>query len=135
MMTTTKSITEIINKYKDAEFIWGKLDCCIFAGLVLQEFHGVEFLGNVINSYSNAKGAAKTISKLGKGRVDNLPTAFLGTPKKDISEVKTGDMVSVVENGNTIIGVCNGVRAYFLQIGGGLTARNIKDCSYCWSIK
>jgi len=65
----------------------------------------------------------------------DLPEIILGTPKKDISEVKLGDPVYYInENNIGILGVCNGKRAYFLQEDGGITARKIEECKYCWSI-
>jgi hypothetical protein len=41
----------------------------------------------------------------------------------------------VNEKDEGVLGVCNGARAYFLQHKEGLTARNVEDCLYCWSIE
>jgi hypothetical protein len=131
-----KSLTDIIQKYADSKFSWGKVDCCIFSGNVVEEFKDVYYPNwHEALTYSNRKSAVKTIKKLGGTSLADLPTAVFNTERKDISDVQHGDIVYYInEDGQGILGVCNGVRAYFLQVGGGLTARMVKDCKYCWSI-
>lgn len=132
-----KTITEIISKYKETNFEWGQVDCCIFAINVLEEYNDKVFpkWRDVLN-YKDYKSSVKTLKKLGCTKLDDLPGVILGTVKKDILEVKHGDAVYYInEDGHGILGICNGVRAYFLQYGGGLTARNVQDCLYCWSVK
>ena len=86
-------------------------------------------------NYTNYKEAKQTLKKLGATDLTDILTVLLNTPKKDISEVKLGEPVYYInEDGEGILGICNGVRAYFLQKNGGLTTRNIEDCLYCWSI-
>ena len=135
-MERVKTLTDIIYQYKDQEFSWEEFDCCIFTAKVVEEFTGknLPLWKNVIN-YKNKAGALRALKKLGCKDIVDLPGIILETSKKDISEVKLGEPVYYVnEEGVGILGVCNGVRAYFLQMGGGLTARDIKDCKYCWSI-
>lgn len=75
------------------------------------------------------------MKKLGCNTLEDLPEIILGKPKLPISEAKRGYPVYYInEEGQGILGVCNGSRAYFLQVGGGLTPRKIEDCLYCWSI-
>ena len=77
----------------------------------------------------------KWMKKLGVDSLDQIPEVYIGSKKKDISDVKHGDIVYYInEEELGIFGVCNGCRAYFLQYGGGLTTRPIEDCLYCWSI-
>lgn len=78
----------------------------------------------------------KTLKKLGCNTLEDLPGIILNTEKQDISKVKVGDPVYYInEDGEGILGVCNGKRAYFLSYGGGITARNIEDCKFCWSVE
>jgi len=131
-----KNLTDIIYQYKDTEFSWGNLDCCIFTVKVVEEYKDITLpLWRDVVTYKKEKGAMKALIKLGCKSIVDLPSIILNTPKKDISQVKLGYPVYYINEDNIgILGVCNGVRTYFLQKGGGLTARNTQDCKYCWSI-
>ena len=131
-----KDLSNIIYQYKDTQFSWGELDCCVFTAKIVEEFWDKDLpkWKNVI-TYDNYRDAMKTLRKLGCKELLDLPSIILDTPKKDISQVKHGEPVYYInEKGIGILGICNGIRAYFLQEGGGLTARLVKDCSYCWSV-
>lgn len=131
-----KNLTDIIYKYKEAQFSWGELDCCIFTASIVEEFTGrkLPYWKDVLN-YKDYKSSVKTLKNLGCDKVEDLPSIILDTPKKDISKVKLGEPVYHIDiHGEGLLGICNGAQAYFLQEGGGLTTRPIKDCSYCWSI-
>ena len=132
-----KDLSLIIEKYKDSEFSWEQFDCCIFTVSVVEEFTGRKLpLWEGVTNYKSYRGAMKALKKLGCKDLVDLPSIILNTKRKDISKVKHGEPVYFInEEGDGILGVCNGVRAYFLQYGGGLTARNVSECSYCWSIK
>lgn len=132
-----KTLTEIIYKYQNTQFSWGELDCCKFTVEVVEEFTGKTFpLWREVITYGNYKDAMKALKKLGCKDLADLPGIILDKPKKDISKVKHGEPVYYInEDGAGILGVCNGVRAYFLQQNGGLTTRPVKDCIYSWSIK
>jgi len=130
------NLTNIIYQYKNLDFSWGQFDCCIFVASIVEEYTGknLPYWKEILN-YKNFKGAMKTLKKLNCNKLEDLPELILGTSKKDISEVKLGEPVYYINEQNEgILGVCNGVRSYFLQVGGGLTARNTEDCLYCWSI-
>ena len=130
------TLTDIIYKYKDTKFSWQGIDCCIFTVKVVEEFTNrtLPFWRDVIQ-YTNYEGAMKALNKLDCKDLVDLPSIILNTPKKNISQVKHGEPVYYInQNGIGILGICNGVRAYFLQKNGGLTTRPINDCEYCWSI-
>jgi len=135
-VTLIKNLTQIIYQYKDTSFSWGELDCCIFSIVVIEEFNNKTFpLWRDVIQYKNYKGAMKALLKLGCKKLEDLPSIILNTERKDISQVKLGDAVYYINEDNIgILGVCNGVRAYFLQQGGGLTTRPISACEYCWSV-
>ena len=136
-----ETITSLIQKYKGKEFKWGELDCVTFAANVAFTYKQKE-VPNIQKhqQYSDMKGALKWLRSIGINNLDDLhkaPELFAGLKKKDISEVKHGDIVYYIDPGlnQGLLGVCNGVRAYFLSVEGGLTARNVKDCKYCWSVE
>lgn len=136
VVSQTKDLSKIIYQYKNTQFSWESFDCCIFTAKVVEEYSGKDLpKWKEVISYNNYKGAMKALRKLGCKEILDLPSIILDTPRKDISEVKRGEPVYYVnEKGQGILGVCNGMRAYFLQQGGGLTARKVEECLYCWSI-
>jgi len=130
-----KTLTDIIYQYENNKFSWGKFDCATFSVGVLEEYRNKKVPQRENNiKYNDYKSAMKSLKNLGCKEVLDLPSVLLNTPKKDISEVKLGDIVYYInEDKIGVLGICNGVRAYFLQEGKGLTARPIEDCIYCWS--
>jgi hypothetical protein len=131
------TITDLIYKYKNIEFKWGENDCCTFAADIAWKFKGKNppNIKEIFN-YKDLRGSIKWMNKVGAGALDEVPEKYLGLQKKNISEVKHGDIVYYMnENGQGIMGICNGCRAYFLQYGGGVTARPVEDCTYCWSVE
>ena len=87
---------------------------------------------------SNVIQIEEILSDLLSSSINNFlshPGWQVGIKEKEISEAKLGDLVYYInEEGHGIMGVCNGVRAYFLCWDGGITARNINDCECCWSL-
>jgi len=136
-MYSNKNLSNIIYQYENENFSYGKFDCAIFAASIIDEYADKNLLKlkEDIN-YTNYRGAMKALKNLKCETLEDLFGIILNKPKKDISKVKLGEPVYYInESGEGIIGICNGVRAYFIQIGGGLTTRPITDCLYCWSIK
>ena len=132
------NITQLLQQYKDNNFSWGTMDCCVFAGELAEKINEkplhLENWRDFLD-YSNMEESKKTIKELGGKKMKDLPSIILGTPIKNISEVKHGDIVySEDENGDGMLGVCNGVRAYFMAKGKGITARPVTECISCWSI-
>ena len=132
------NITELIQQYKDKDFSWGTVDCCIFAvelaeQLSTKPLHMSNWRDLV--TYTDIKESDKTVKEFGADGIKDLPGIVLGTSRKNISEVQHGDIVYMEdENGFGALGICNGVRAYFMTKPKGLTARMVEDCIYCWSI-
>jgi hypothetical protein len=136
MMHVNSNLTDIIYKYENKEFSWGSFDCCIFTAKIVEEFTGRElpYWKDVLN-YKGYRSSVKALKKLGCNKIEDLPSIILGTDKKPISKVKHGEPVYYInEDGIGLLGICNGVRAYFLQEGIGLTTRPVEDCLYSWSI-
>ncbi len=133
------NITEILEDYKDVKFSWGTMDCCIFVGEIAEKITKKPLYKSdwkKVLTYTTAKGSIKAVKALGGKEIVDLPTQVLGVSKRDISTVKHGDIVYIIDdNGDSVLGVCNGVRAYFLAKPKGLIATPIKNCLYCWSPK
>ncbi len=115
------------------------MDCCTFVGEIAEKFsekplHIADW--KKVLTYRNATDSQDAVTALGGEEVLDLPTIVFGVERRDISDVKHGDIVyAITIDGEGTLGVCNGVRAYFLAKGKGLTAILVKDCLYCWSPK
>ena len=102
-----KTLSNIINQYKEEEFNWGRFDCCIFTAKVVEEFTGKElpYWKNVLN-YTDFKSSIRTLKKLGCNKLEDLPSIILDTEKLSMSEVKLGYPVYYInEDGIGILGV------------------------------
>lgn len=130
------TLTDIIYQYKDYEFNWETFDCATFSTSVVSEFKQKDITNfKSIENFKDPKGAKRWLKKMNCKDLSDAPSAFLGVERKPISQVKLGDIVYYInENNIGVFGVCNGMRAYFLQDKKGLTTRDIQDCVYCWSI-
>lgn len=131
-----KTLTDIIYQYKDKQFTWGVYDCCVFVATCVEQYTGKELpkWKEVVN-YKNKNGAMKALRKLGCKKLSDLPQIILDTPKIPISKVKTGYPVYYVnEEGEGILGICNGAQSYFINREKGLATRRTEECLYCWSI-
>lgn len=131
-----KSLTEIIYNYSDKKFNWGKLDCSIFVTECIKEYTGKDLPHmQKIKKYNNKIGAMRELRNLGCKSLPEAPEIILGNPKIPMSKVKLGYVVYYVnEEGEGILGICNGAQSYFLNREGGLVTRRTEDCLYCWSI-
>ena len=132
-----KTLTDILYQYRNKKLEYGKLDCCIFTAQVVEEYFNLDLpLWKEILTYDDYKSAIRVLRKNGIKSIEDLPTAILGTEKKPISEVKLGEPVYLVnEEGLGVLGICNGMRAYFLHPEEKLVALPIDCCLYCWSVK
>lgn len=131
------NITTILQKYKEFNFKFNEMDCCLFVSKVLEDYYG-EPITTVWDNvqYSNLREAVKTIRKLGCKDMSELPSKVLNVPRKNINNVEYADIVYYINEDNMgIMGVCNGKRSYFLGKNGKLTARDTNECLYCWSVE
>lgn len=133
-------VTQVLNKYKDSEFLLGDFDCCTWIYSVSAELYGcpagIDKFTKVFGTYSNIEEATNVLKSWGCESLEDLPTMVWGVERKNISEVQHGDLVYLFNKKRNFgsLGYCNGKRAYFLG-PKGLTPIPLSDCLYCWSIK
>lgn len=134
VLISVDNLTDIIYSHRDDNFQYGTLDCCIFVAEILEEYHGKKLLKEwrSILTYDSVISAYKTLRKLGVRQVIDLPPIMINGERKPISEVKHGDVVYYREKDGGMLGICNGVRAYFMN-HNGLLAVPVNKCKYCWS--
>jgi hypothetical protein len=133
-----KTVTQLLEQYKEKDFSWGTMDCCVFVGELSEQISGQTLHKanwKKFVTYTSFEESKETVKEFGGKKIKDLPSIVLGTPMKDISKVKHSDIVYMEdEEGIGGLGICNGVRAYFLAKPKGLMAVNVEDCLACWSI-
>lgn len=95
-----------LNEFLDSvgPFEWGSNDCCMFAVKAVEVMTGKDH-GKPYRGYKTGLGAARRLEK--HGGVEGIATIELGAPKP-ILYVKRGDVVSVKNDGNLLLGICLG---------------------------
>ena len=95
-----------LNEFLDSvgPFEWGSNDCCMFAVNAVEVMTGIDH-GKPYRGYKTGLGAARRLEK--HGGVEGIATIELGAPKP-ILYVKRGDVVSVKNDGNLLLGICLG---------------------------
>jgi hypothetical protein len=106
---------DICNERKDAKFVWGSHDCCLWAADVVLALTGTDFGKPFRGQYDSALGAARVLEQ--HGGVEAIATKSLGNPIPTLM-AGVGDIVAVEVAGRKSLAVCNG--AYLLA--PGLTA-------------
>lgn len=82
-----------LEQYRDAEFNYGTLDCCLFVLNVVRDFTGIDYAEPWRGRYSSERGALKII--MGYGGMSGLVSAVLGRMIRPIWSVKPGDPVLI----------------------------------------
>ena len=95
-----------LNEFLDSvgPFEWGSNDCCMFAVKAVEVMTGEDH-GKPYRGYKTGLGAARRLEK--HGGVEGIATIELGAPKP-VLYVKRGDVVSVKNDGNLLLGICLG---------------------------
>ena len=95
-----------LNEFLDSvgPFEWGSNDCGMFAVKAVEVMTGEDH-GKPYRGYKTGLGAARRLEK--HGGVEGIATIELGAPKP-VLYVKRGDVVSVKNDGNLLLGICLG---------------------------
>ena len=94
-------VLKALNKWERREFDYGSVDCCQFAGFVVQELTGKDYLTDF--DYNSEAAAEKIIASNG----DLIATAstVLGQSTSDIESLPDGSPVIVDMEGRQAMGV------------------------------
>lgn len=125
-------LAEYLREMKGAEFVWGELDCCLFAADFVERITGVDHAAPFRGKYHTAAGAAKALKKYGQGDLVSTMDATLNSCC--VLCARRGDIVAHKFSAGVALGVCDGARSWFLQIGGGLVSVPTFSCSHAWSV-
>jgi len=113
-------------------FVWGKLDCCLFAANVVLAITGKDFASEFRGHYSTAAGAKKALIKHGRGSIKETMTAKFGKPRTPLM-ARRGDFVLAATALGDSLGVCVGASAAFKSPEGVVCLR-LDQCLCSWRI-
>lgn len=107
-------VLKALNKWERRQFEYGSVDCCQFAGFIVNEITGRDYL--VDFDYNSEDTANKIISANG----DLIKTAslVLGPPTKNVTGLRDGCPVIVDLKGLQIMGIKLGLDAVCLLTKG-----------------
>jgi len=129
-------LSEALVKYKNAEFNYGDIDCCLFVANVLRDTTGKDFAAPWRNFYKNEFGALRIIA--GHGSLMALACSAFGRIHP-IAEARSGDPVLIgpplvardsIAQG---LGICNGTSVSYLT-EDGLADASILLGLGCWHV-
>lgn len=126
----TELLAGAIAAASDQPFVWGKLDCCLFAADVVLAVtlhdHASEFRGK----YTTAVGAKKALVRYGKGSIKKTMNAKLGKANPPLM-ARRGDFVLANTQLGDSLGVCVGATAAFKSPDGVVCLR-LDQCLCSW---
>lgn len=124
-------LPRILSGYENAEFEWGKLDCCLFAADVLQKLHGVDYAEQWRGKYSSYFGAVRMIAP--HGSLAGLVSSVFGEMQPPLL-ARRGDLVIAAMPEGDAVGIADGTGAMFMA-AKGLVRVPIKMCRGCWRVE
>lgn len=102
-------------------FEWGEHDCCTFAANWAKPDALKKY------NYSTKIGAGRMLKK--HGGVEGIASTWL--QEKPVAFAQRGDIVSIEIHGNIVLGICAGIKSWFLS-ENGLVALKTEECKKAW---
>ncbi|WP_295560634.1 hypothetical protein [uncultured Sphingomonas sp.] len=91
-----------------AVFVWGRLDCALFAAGAVEAMTGVDPAADFRGRYSTPNGAVRALRRYGAGTLEATIAARFGEIRTAFA--RRGDLVLV----DGMVGVCVGADAVFI---------------------
>lgn len=137
MTIITHDVVKAIGRYEFEPFCYGQLDCCLFAGKVVEDVHGQDFMSQF--EYDDIRGAARILKKYGGLR--GLVTFLLGDETL-ATEAEDGDVVLIDRRGIhedmrisiRSVGIASGGFGIFKTRGSVLDIP-LAECTACWKVE
>ena len=110
----TMKVHQALNKWQRRDFTYGDSDCCQFAGFIVQEITGKDYLATfAYNDQSEAESIIKS-----NGDLEDTVSTVLGQPTYDVSRLPDGSPVILKFPSGPLIGVKLGKSAVCLTLKG-----------------
>ena len=103
-------IHQALNKWQKSDFNYGSVDCCQFAGFIVRELTGIDYLRDF--AYESEQAADQIIE--GFGDLESTAASVLGTPTQAIETLADGSPVIVKAPEGQLMGIKLGTVAVCL---------------------
>ena len=103
-------VLQALNKWERKDFDYGSVDCCQFAGFVVKDLTGKDYLADF--NYNSEKDAEAIIN--GFGDLEDTAATVLGSPTEDIRSLRDGCPVIVKLPAYEVMGIKLGKEAVCL---------------------
>lgn len=94
-------VLSALNKWERQEFDYGTVDCCQFAGFVVKELTGKDYLADF--HYNSEQDAVSIIKDFGD--LEDTASSVLGQPTEDVASLKDGSPVIVKTPQGQVMGI------------------------------
>lgn len=102
----------LVSDRRNAPFVWGSHDCCLWAADAVQSITGRDFAKPFRGTYDSALTALQVLDE--HGGVEAIATKALGEPC-EIGQLAVGDVVCVLNTGRKSLAVWQG--QFVLAVG------------------
>lgn len=107
-------VLQALNKWEKKDFDYGSVDCCQFAGFIVKELTGKDYLADF---HYNSEEDAYSIIK-SNGDLEDTVSTVLGEPTEDINSIPDGSPVILKLPSGQLLGVKLGKEAVCLTQKG-----------------
>jgi len=136
----TKELDVFLRENANAKFVWGTLDCSLFAANAIQAMTGVDIADDFRGKYADEASAFALIKTVTGGTTVAAAAAHCAS-KHGLTEWKyplqaqRGDLVVVENGGNLIAGVVDLSGKYVASIGeSGILRISIRNIKRSWQV-
>jgi hypothetical protein len=126
----TETLADAVALASDQPFVWGQLDCCLFAADVVLAITGLDHAAEFRGHYSTAAGAKKALLRYGRGDIKETMTAKLGEPLPVLMACRGDFVLAATELGDSL-GICMGATAAF-KSPDGVAYLRLDQCLCAW---
>lgn len=125
-------ITDEIKKLQNTPFVWGKKDCCLAVGDIIEAYTGEDLAAEFRGKYTTASGSVRALKRYGQGTIRATMDAKL--PSILIEEAGRGDIGLVKTEAGESLAMIFSQQAWAMA-EHGIEALPMTDLVCAWRIE
>lgn len=125
-------ISEEIKKLQNTPFEWGKKDCCLAVGDIIETYTGEDLASEFRGKYKTASGSVRALKRYGQGTIRATMDAKL--PSIPIEEACRGDIGLVKTEAGESLAMIFSQQAWAMA-ENGIEALPMTDLVCAWRIE